>query len=105
MKAVCTMFGDEREYPVINSIVSILNEKLNNDNNIKYCITTIQELIVMFNSINHTDKRTRRYLIGLIKKDFLNRLDTSTLDENIKTHIRNLITALHNKKMKLIQYY
>ena len=105
MKAVFSMFGDEREYPVIKSIVSILNEKPDNDNNIRYCITTTQELRVTFNSINHIDKRTRRYLMGLIKKDFINRLDTSTLDENIKTHMRNLITALYKEKIKLFSIF
>lgn len=95
MKVTSAMFGDELEYPVITSIVNILND-IGNDNFTKYCVSTIQELRVNFKSINNL-KDTKIYLMGLIKKDFIKRLDYSTINNKLKSHICNLITAIHNK--------
>ncbi len=69
MKAISNMFGDPKLYPVINSIVRIINEKYN-DNIRKYCIKTIQEFHVVTSHVNHIDKQMRRYFMNLIKNDF-----------------------------------
>ena len=94
MEAISNMFGDPKLYPVINSIVRIINEKYN-DNIRKYCIKTIQEFHVVTSHVNHIDKQMRRYFMNLIKNDFYNRLDDSMIDELLKTHMRNLITGIY----------
>ena len=93
------MFGDPTEFPVINSIVRIINE--NHNNNIrKYCISTIQQFRVATSHVNHMDKPMRRYFMKLIKTDFCNRIDTSGITGTLRDNMRNLIFAIHNSILR-----
>lgn len=90
-----TMFGSPTDFPVIDSIVNILNEN-HNDNTRKYCISTIQEYRVILSTINALKKEPRRYILNLIKLDFIERVNSTKMDEKLKNHMRNLLCSIHN---------
>jgi len=98
VKATTIMFGSNVDYPVINSLVKILNER-HNDNTRKYCVTTIQEFREIISKVTSLDKVTRKYLLYLIKMDFKDRLHSVKIEDNLRTHILNLIFGIHNSEL------
>ena len=97
-------FGDAETFPVIKSLVSIFNERIDNNRFIyksfKYCVTTISEYNNLSTKINGLDKKAREYFMVLLKNDFLFRLEKSKLDEILYTHMCNYIVSLHKNKLK-----
>jgi len=101
VKAVNTMFGCEIEFPVIKPLIEILNNN-GNINILRYCISFTQEFRVLMKSLNSTDKKLRQYLMRLVLEDFFNRLEYSALEDPEKSHMRNLITGIHNQKLRFL---
>jgi len=99
-----TDFGDSDLFPVINSLVKIFDEnikEIDNVNRYKYCVRLTNELNTLLNEYNSINKRIRKYTYLLIRSDFIRRIDFSILSDNLKTHMKNLITGIINNKIKI----
>lgn len=98
-------FGDEKIFPVINSLVDIFNERIENNtfnnNEFKYCVNLINEYNLILKELHKlTTMKTVKWFANLIKEQFLRRLDTAKLTDSIYSHMRNLIVGIHNNKIK-----
>ena len=107
VKIDSTTFGDERRYPVVQSLVTILN-RIDNDKIYQYCATTIREYYEVLNKLNGLDKCLKIYVFDLIKNDFIDRLNnskTAKLDKDVYTHMCNLIIAIWRTRLGKLNHY
>lgn len=95
-----TVFGDINKYPVIKSLVNILNET-KNKNEFKYCSNFINEYNVTMNYLDSIDNnKMKLYFMKLNKNNFLDRLKVAKLNNLIYTHMCNLIIGVYRNKIK-----
>lgn len=99
--------GDPNKFPVINSIVGIL-EEMDCINLTRYCIKVINELHTIINNIQCVNKRNRIVLLKLIQKHYYGRLkesinNGSKLNTNLENHMKNLIFAIINNEVEKIK--
>lgn len=92
--------GDIDEYPVIGRLVDLLNKE-NNPKINRIVLRTINTYHKRLNDIAMVDTETRKYLMNLIREDFLIRVIDSTIMLNeIKSLICTLICGIHNNTYK-----
>lgn len=99
MELQANTFGDVFEFPVIGSIVNILNE-LQNPKRVRYCQSTVSELRYKLRIINHLEKTDRRYFLKLIQKDYDEKLETSALEPVLLTHIHCFVHSIINSELR-----
>jgi len=96
--------GDEKKFPAIKSLIGIFKDQVKLDkfkkSEYKYCLSTINEYHRFLNKITILSSKDKRYLYRLIKYDFLDRLDDAKISQKVHSHMRNLIVAIHNEKVK-----
>ena len=88
--------GDVLQHPVIESLISILNE-----NEYKYsirCTTLLNKYRLALSKLNIFNKKDKRYYSTLVLNDFIYKLELSKdqgLPEEIYTRMLNLINGIN----------
>jgi len=100
-----TNFGNRKQYPIIDSLINLFNERSDNGDNIKknykYCVNVINDLNNILNGFNSVDKFYRHYVYILVKKDFNNRINKSLLDNKLRFLLKKLIHMIINNKIEV----
>lgn len=98
---------NKRLYVPQSIALEILREKLSNENNkkeLRYVESTVNESINLFvNGIILTDSRCKSYLAKLLKKDLIDRVSQSALQELHKNYLKNFITALFRYNIQWLE--
>jgi hypothetical protein len=91
----------EEKYPALVVVEKILKELIGKDHRNKryhrYVMSTIQEMHYFYAEISSLKINDRSYFRSLLRKDFHTRIDASSLPENLKSHMRNYITAYYRE--------
>ena len=91
----------EEKYPALVVVEKILKDFIDKDPRKKryhrYVMSTIQEMHCFYAEISSLKINDRSYFRSLLRKDFHSRIDASTLPENLKSHMRNYITAYYRE--------
>lgn len=100
-KITTDTIGDVNQYPVLYSLVDILN-----DNEYKYtikCITLLTEYRILLKELYKIDDSSKyKYLLQLLFKDIKCRLNTMRnfgIPNVIYTHMKNIICAMYRNEL------
>lgn len=95
------IFGNENKYPTLKSIRLIISELEGRQRNkiLRYMGNTISELHIKYSELNCVELDRRAYFYDMVRKDFIERVNYSTLSEKLKDHLKNYIVA-HNREAK-----
>jgi hypothetical protein len=91
-------FGDVRKFPVLKRLADSLNE-INSPNTGRYVSRYIKEMHLAYKASSKIESHWREYFYRLIQRDFLQRLDLSTLDGRIYDYLRNYTLGYCNHQI------
>ena len=91
----------EEKYPALvvveKNLIELIDKDHRNKRYHRYVMSTIQEMHYFYAEISSLKINDRSYFRSLLRKDFHSRIDASTLPENLKTHMKNYITAYYRE--------
>lgn len=107
-KITSDRFGDVNTFPVLNSIVSILNENVNNTHgvsDVRYVSKFIANMCIKYKALNNISHDEVGYFYNLLKEHFMQRLNTAYKQEFIQnkkvyTHMKTYIISYYREMLK-----
>jgi hypothetical protein len=93
-------FGDIRKFPVLRILCEISDGLIQSDHvygrkQRGYVSKLIKEYNRVRRLLSKLDKTEQKYVSGLIKDEFLKRVNASTMDEKLKKPVQNYLIGVH----------